>query len=230
MIANTTNPPRCRGITKYCAVRSSRPSTHDRAALKTTLPSTTSLDRAAAKSPLQSFGSTEIRSEAIPAPVTSRPGSMILTAPAASSDRHTAVKLARAAGLPVSIRCALGKRAPARKFWASLISSTSVAPRATSVLGGGGGGGAVAAAAGGSGVGAGDSSATELRTQFASSDRTPEVAARVREKDRSWAVTAIFELRRKIPDKDRPPALAGIELIACAELDITDTGTVGADR
>jgi hypothetical protein len=35
----------------------------------------------------------------------------------------------------------------------------------------------------------------ELRTQFASSDRTPEVAARLSEKDRSWAVTAIFELR-----------------------------------
>src|SRR5205807_8974343 len=113
------------------AVRSYAPSTQVRTALKTTAPSTVSLDRGALKFPLHNFGSIEIRSEAILAPVTSRPGYMILTAPAASSDRHTAVKLARAAGLPVSFRRALGKPAASRKFCASFISSNSVTSRAT---------------------------------------------------------------------------------------------------
>src|SRR5437588_1121788 len=169
----------------------------------TTVPSTTSLDRVAPKFPLHNLGSTEIRSEAILAPVTSRPGYIILTAPAASSDRQTAVKLARAAGLPVSIRCAFGKPAASRKFCASFISSNSVASRATSVFGICGGFigkvcGRFAAAAAGGGVGGAISTAVELRTQFASSDKTPEVAARLSEKDRSCAVTTILELHRNV--------------------------------
>ena len=110
-----------------------------------------------------------------------------------------AVKLARAAGLPVSIRRALGKPAASRKFCAIFISSNSVTSRATRVPGicGRVCRGGAAAAAGGGGVGE-VSIAIELRTQVASSDRTPEVAARLSEKDRSWAVTAILELCRNV--------------------------------
>ena len=58
-------------------------------------------------------------------PLTSGPGAMILTAPAASSERQTAVKLASAAGLSVTMRRAFGSCAVVKKSCASLTSSRS---------------------------------------------------------------------------------------------------------
>src|SRR6202030_4557470 len=39
-----------------------------------------------------------------------------------------------------------------------------------------------------------------------------------------------YRLKQKVADKDRPPALAGIELVAGARLNIANTGAVCADR
>ena len=87
-------------------------------------------------------------------PLTSGPGAMILTAPAALSDRHTAVKLASAAGLSAATRRAFGSCAIVKKACASLTSSrlVPVAGGAASVVDGACDNAGAGAAAGGFGI------------------------------------------------------------------------------
>src|SRR5271166_1633665 len=85
-------------------------------------------NRAAVKSPLHTCGSIAIRFEAMPIALTSGPGGMILTAPAASSERHTAVKLDSAGGLSATTKRASTRRALLRKSVASRTSSIAVGP------------------------------------------------------------------------------------------------------
>src|ERR1700716_4508368 len=101
---NRTKPPLFLDTMKYCEMRGPAESSHEENPRNTTSLSTSSLVRAEANLPLQSFASIATTAEATSRPLMPSFGGTILTKPTASSDFHAAPCEATAIGVSARLK------------------------------------------------------------------------------------------------------------------------------